>query len=187
MPALDLFELASELLIQAAAALDEEAQPAMGGDPAIEGAPDRRVVVVGQPAFDCCEQLAVGVSPPGVGFIQMGDQSQLARGVACATVTEVPLRVTLTACVPGPAGDGGPPSARAINLSAVALYARGWTLWCGLRNRTREGVLFSEGQPRRAVNVGTLQPIDPQGGCAGWTFDVTVQLDPDPELGVGGS
>jgi hypothetical protein len=180
VPALDLLELASELLVQSAEILDSAADPGNG----VPGAPDRRIITVGTPALDCCDQLAVHVV---TGYEERtGDQGRIAQGVACHGMTFVELRVQITGCVPSVDDRGNPPSADAINRSAVALYSHGWTMWCGLNNRAGSE-LFGEGMPKRAITVGPLTPVEEQGGCAGWFVQVAVQLDPDPDLGAAGS
>lgn len=175
MPEHDLSELTSELLVQAAEALDTGTTPA----------PERQVLTVGAPSFDCPDQLAAFVVR--VREADIGDSSQVGGMTACHKMTLVDLRLTLTVCVPGVGQDGKPPGIDALNLSAVRLYAQGWTMWCGLRNRLHGGEMFDEGQPKRAASVGPLVPVDPQGGVAGWSIDVSVELDPDGALGIEGS
>ncbi len=171
MPAGDLFEAAAELLNQAAAAL---------GDLAPE---DRRLVTVGDPAYDCCPQLSVHAT--AIREADQGDTS--ADGVfPCVGVHVVDLVVTLLGCVPVTGEDGKPPKVQALNTSANGLYAAAWTMWCGLYNRIGNGDLYGSAQPGRVVRLRPLRPVTPQAGCAGWMVAVTVQLDPDRDLGMEG-
>lgn len=182
MAVLDLANLAGSLLDEAAAVLDAAASPS------VPGAPARQVFVVGRPAFEACDQLAVSVNP-NVRVAVTGDQAELLVGRACHNLTLAGLRLWLTACVPVSIRDGSAPKPEAINAASTRLYGQGWALWCGLRNRLHDGTLLAAfygglTPPMRqaTVIVQALTPIDAQGGVAGWTIDVLAQLDVDPAL-----
>ena len=184
MGVLDLANLAGALLDEAAEILDAAASPSLG----VPGAPARQVLSVGPPAFDSCDQLAVSVNP-SVRVAITGDQAELVVGDKCHGMTLAGLRLWLTGCTPGPSRDGSPPTPEALNAASTRLYAQGWALWCGLRNRLHDGSLFSAFYAgltpptlRPVVIVLALTPVPASGGYAGWTIDVVPQLDPDPDL-----
>jgi hypothetical protein len=172
MPAADLFEIAAELLVQSREALDP-------------GAPERRFVSVGRPFVDCPEQLAVGIIAPGAREERTGAfASPMAIEAACLSVAVVDFVVVLSRCAPAPKSDGGPPSSAQINAWAQGLYAQGWTLWNGLRNRRLSDVLYPAREDHRTAVVGPLVPLNPEGGAGGWEIVVSVEIDPDPALGL---
>lgn len=181
MPALDLAVLADHLLEQATEALDA------GAEPGVPGAPARRLITIGAPAFDfdSCAMLAVSVMP-SVRLGQAGDQSDVGRGVACLTMTLAELRVTLIGCIPSIDDAGRSPSAAAITAASTPLLGQGWVMWCGLHNLRRSGILFPPSVPGddRVVSIGPLTAIDAQGGALGWFVSVLVQIDLDRDLGT---
>jgi len=181
---LDLANLAGALLDEAAGILDGAANPGLG----VPGAPARQVLSIGPPALDACDQLAVSVSP-AVRVAITGDQAELVIGTKCHGLTLAGLRLWLTACVPAVTRDGNAPAPEAVNAASTRLYAQGWALWSGLRNRLSAGTLLASFYAgledpifRPTLLVLALTPLPALGGVAGWTVDVIPQLDPDPDL-----
>lgn len=157
MPADYLQILASDLLAAALAGL----APARTGNPE----PDRVYISHGAPAWDDCDgsgQLSVWVGP-----IQ---HVQVALGNVCQIRPSAPLCVTLLRCVPTMNDDGSPPSAAALTASAGELNRDVWSLLTEL-------YAFAAALGCDMVDVGSAEPLGPEGGLAGWRVCLDVLLN----------
>ena len=158
----DLYALCEELLAASAAALDTI--PTF--DPALAGAPDRTFVSPGQPALDCCDQLAVHAQrvneqPPGAQDThKMGARKNVVEFVV--TITRCHNVETL------------PPPTTVLDEVAEQMNADGFALWNHLWNMIRSGDLFTLCGP---VIWGGLRALTPQGGCGGWVLSVTAEVE----------
>lgn len=160
-----LYDLANELLGACAAG--------MAATPS--GAPAYQAVVVGPPAFDCCPSLYVSVislAPHELPEVAP-DMRQTRPSVPLATMQAYLLR-----CIPIVQGglELTVPAPADLIASAQQVYRDGFTTYNLIRSRARSGTLFPS-SPTRPVSVGSMMPVNPQGGCGGWMIPVTVELD----------
>lgn len=165
----DLHALADELLQAAVESLDTI--PTF--DVALLGAPDRTFISPALPVFDCCEMLTVHVD----GISEAGTSPQglaVSRRATYGRINLAGLVVSIVRCIPT-AGDGGQlPSIDSMQAAAEQTNADAWALWNHLFNMVRAGDLFALCSE---VNWDGMRPINPSGGCGGWTASFRVQLD----------
>lgn len=165
----DLHDLAQELLDACVEALDTI--PVF--EPEFVGAPARRFVSPGKPAYDCCDgeeqgQLTVHVQPVAEGPHQPGPNR-----ASQARINRVRLNITSLRCI-GMDPDGNPPDPAVAAAQAEQINRDGWAIWNHVWNMQREGLIFSEcGE----VIWGQLTSLDPSGLCGGWTLTITASLD----------
>jgi hypothetical protein len=115
-----------------------------------------------------------------VGPIAPASGDSLARlGHGLGRVIQITLQIEAVGCVPVAQevrpSQYAPPSASQIRDSSAEIYAWGWALRNGLAQEMRDGDLFGGGCTFK--DLGILQPVTPEGGCAGWILPVVVQLD----------
>lgn len=141
------------------------------------GAPGRRLVSSGRPAFDCCGQLSVWVS----GIAPVISQTRATVGaLAAAKGPQRPVAtivIQATRCDATERKEGGRPkgpSASAISAVAAETNADAWALWTHLDQAIREGDLAETctGAFRDGMTV-----IDSQGGCVGWELTYRVPMN----------
>lgn len=143
------------------------------------GTPGRAYVAQGLAAIDC-EQLTVSVyTVVNPGTAPVGAVLDRYFKVTRAhSVNIVPMTVQLVRCVPGVTQGNRQqpilPSVAELAQSSAELYADGWQLWNGLQSAKRQGAFAGV---CREFAMDPLLPIQPQGGFAGWTIPVEVQLD----------
>lgn len=167
----DLHALAQELLDAAVASLDTIPTFA----PALGGAPERSFISPGLPVWDCCEQMTVHVenifetatSPGGLGP---------GRRAVHGRVNQVAFVVSITRCIPtvGINPQDEIPLTQDLELAAEQIHADGWALWNHLYSMQRDNELFALCD---LVNWDGIRTFIPSGGCAGWEFRISVQLD----------
>lgn len=163
-----LYDLATELLGFCAAALDT--LPA--------GAPDRQYVSMGAPALDC-EQLTVHVYQVGEAVTSPNATplDRMRRAVETPRLGLTFLIVTIARdCYPGPTGRNldQPPDVVDLDAAARELSADGWLLWNVVPAALRAGELWGA---CHFTGWEPLQPLQPSGNIAGWTFPLQVQID----------
>lgn len=174
----DLYDTASNLLDFATVALDELPW----------GAPERRFVSIGYPAVDCAT-LAVFVAP--IGPLPVGPSSSpgdpFREGHPYPVLDGVTFQIQVHRCWPStPGGKAIPKAPKPADYDAATLILSGdaWQLWNALREGTNLGLF---GGPCKLIRVQAAQPVQPQGGLAGFAIIVTAQLDgfvptlPDPD------
>lgn len=164
-----LYGAAAELLAKSAAILD--ALPAK--------APANQFVSHAPPAYDCCNTLTVHAGTIIYGAFRRGAEGSVLNDPKMHVVPMIPLIVTVLRCQNAQPQGGLEitlPTAAQMAADAQAVYADGWTLYCGLNTAFRDGSLFA-GFPCRAFEIDGALPIAPQGGCLGWAIAVQVQLD----------
>lgn len=161
----DLHDLGTEFLNACIAALDTI--PTY--DATLAGAPGRTFVGYGQPALDCCDQLAVNVGP-----IQEGSSAPSQPAASFARINRVTLIATASRCIPVPDAAGNPPPALEQDAAGRQINADKWALWNHIYNMIGDGDLFS-----RCCDViwGPLSPLQPNGGCGGSSLSITVCFD----------
>ncbi len=168
----DLADLAEEFLAACVEALDTvpTAEPGLGGAPA------RSFVDFGPPVFDFasaavsdedCDQLTVHV-----GTLFGGAQVPKAD---IARINMVPFIATIARCCAPTVDSQGrtlPPAVKQAFSRQV--NADKWALWNYLWNMISEGLLFDKcGQ----IQWQGLVPLNPSGGCAGSSLQVSVSVD----------
>ena len=161
----DLFALAEEYLDLCVVALE-----------AAQGAPPRRYVSPGPPAWDC-ELVAVHVGGPVVAPTSSGPGA-LAEGhrlQATGQVNIIDLVATILRCVPVMKADGSAPVASSVTDASRVTLSDLWTIWNHIAHGRREGTLF-DGKCRD-VTMDPAVTLAPAGGFAGWQVSVRVQLD----------
>lgn len=169
MDGLDLFAAASAVLDVSAQSLDS--LTAHG----LSGAPARRYVAPGLPAFDC-EQLTVyaallseaptsPLSPaPQSGSRQTSGRVNVASFLVSVVRCDIPV-----------SGDRGAPSVDGLEAAAEQIYGDGWSVWNGLWWSFRNGLLLGDDRCSiRSMTAG--HPLDPQSGFGGWNVELKVQL-----------
>lgn len=169
--ATSLYAIAAELLTRSAAILAGTAA----------GAPDTQFVSQGPPPYDCPNQLTVHAGIIQYGNFRAGAEGTTIRDPKMHTVIMVPLTITALRCArPGALPQGGIEILNAdpaqIQADAEAVYADGWSLFCGINKLYRDGSLFA-GFPCRPFEVDAALPISPDGGMLGWALTLHVQLD----------
>ena len=164
----DLHDLAVEVLDACVEALDTIPD----FEPGFVGAPARRFVSPGKPAYDCCDgeehgQLTVHVSPVVEGPHEKQTNSFVYR------TNRVRVNITSLRCI-GMDPDGNPPDPDVATAQAAQLNRDGWAIWNHLFNLQRADLIFTQcGE----VIWGQLTAVDPSGLCGGWTLPITVSLD----------
>lgn len=161
----DLHALAEEYLAAVVEALDLIPDY----EPTLDGAPERSFVAPGSPAFDCCPQLTVHVSP-----LSEGSMAAPSPKASDFRINRVSLVATAIRCLPLADTNGNPPSAAEQHAAAEQINADKWAMWNHVWNLIRAGTLFERCND---VIWNGLSPITPQGGCGGSTLTVTVALD----------
>jgi len=160
----DLYDLAQEYLSACIDALDSVATE----DATLLGAPDRSFVTYANPAFDC-PQLTVHVVP-------ITESPSIAGGPMSAKTLRINL-ITLVAtsirCVPDTT------NMTQEEEAARQLHADAWALWNHIFNMIRAGAFKDK---CTEVWWDGLRPVPAQGGVAGWTLQLRVQLDGYSEL-----
>lgn len=87
------------------------------------------------------------------------------------------LLVTVVRCVHVGAGDGKlyrPPTPGQSTTDALKIMEDGWALWNGVAREILAGALFDG--VCNDIKFQGLVPLTPQGGLAGWTLQVGVEL-----------
>ena len=153
-------------------------QAALVGLPVTNPSPGRAYVAHGLAAIDC-EQLTVAVftvaqadtAPRGATL------DRYFRTTKGMSVNIVPMTVQIVRCYPGVTADNRQapilPKATALDQASQDLYLVGWQLWNGLQTAKRLGAFAGF---CREFAMDPLLPIQPQGGFAGWTIPVEVEL-----------
>lgn len=78
-------------------------------------------------------------------------------------------------CAAENSGTQAGPSADDLDDHAADLLVDAWALLTEAYDRNREGTLLP-GCDCSAITFGRLTRVDPEGGCAGWEFRITVDL-----------
>ncbi len=157
----DLHDLAADVLAAGQQILDTDDGPEI----------DRAFVSHGPPALDCCNQLAVHVA--AIGEAPTGAASVLAPGSRHVTgrINLTTLVVTVTRCHPIVGEEAAIPAADDLTAGAAILNADAWSLWNGLYRM--KDTLFAACD---LVFFDGLVPLGPEGGCAGWVFQIRFEL-----------
>lgn len=165
----DAFDLCAEYL----AACEAAVATAPGGTIL------RAYVSPGPPPFDCAPQLTVHaggpaesdtapLSPPLV----IGERTRLQGAVFQMLMTATVIR-----CAPVIDDNGILPTTTEMEAAAVETISDVWAIWNFCRTEIRDGTLFASPSGRREVFFDPAIPVPIEGGTAGWSIPVRVQLD----------
>jgi hypothetical protein len=127
--------------------------------------PDRVYISHNSPAWDECSgdgQLSVWIGPIV--------HTQVAVGSVCQIRASAPLCVTLLRCVPTMRDDGSPPTSAELTASADGLNRDVWSLLTELYD-------YVAALGCDIVDVGSAEPLGPDGGLAGWRVCIDVLLN----------
>lgn len=142
------------------------------------GTPERAYVAHGLPAIDC-EQLCVS----SYVIAQMDTAPRQLPGDAMfkpkyGSVNVPVFVISIVRCYPVVTLDQRQepifPSVAELTAASQLLYADAWQLWNAVQTAKREGAfdgLCSE------LRMDPVNPIQPNGGFAGWTLPVEIELD----------
>ncbi len=130
-------------------------------------APERRYVAHGSVTWDC-PLLATHL-------VRVTPKVLDTRLEKCGIVHDARLAVVLLRCYPVPSDSGTPPSAAELTDAGRDLATDGQALWKGLTRAWVEGS-FPTGIPCSRVTWGSLEPLAPSGGYAGWRVELSVRL-----------
>ncbi len=165
-----LHEIAQELLDAAEAAVADTV-----GGPVVEA-----FLSPGLPAFDRgCDiavawagQLGMEATAPLAPAPAVGHRFQYGGWVNLPT-----LNVTVLRCVAVAQDQKGVyrvPSPDQLSADARKVMEDGWAIWNGVCRDILRGELF--GGTCNDIKVQALIPVVPEGGLAGWTLNVAVEL-----------
>jgi hypothetical protein len=135
-------------------------------------APDRVYVAHAQPAIDC-EQLTAHLALVRAREMDPNRGGDFAP--SCLLVWAAQVVLELWRCVPVQTEDAPPPAAD-IASADKALISDGMAITRAL-SRARADGSWPEGLACSNVRFGPLEPLQEQGGYAGWRLSVEVQLD----------
>lgn len=178
----DLYELCDELLTFAAGALDSLADWPETAD--LDGAPDARFITAGLPAIDCCPGLWAYVGPlsegptsPARTGLDPGHRSGSFPRISLPTINLLIVRCTPTFTAAAGGADVEFPSSAELAGVARQVYADGWVLWTSISRAIRAGDLLTRCSE---AFLDSGLPVDPSGGCVGWTMTMRVNLPSYP-------
>lgn len=129
--------------------------------------PERQYVAHGAVAWDC-EQLTTHL-------LRLRPKVLDSRSERCAIVHDATVVVTLIRCHPTGTEKKPIPSADDLDEAGRQLAIDGQALWKGLTRAWAEGT-WPAGIPCSRVTWGSLEPLAPSGGYAGWRVEASVRL-----------
>lgn len=136
------------------------------------------------PPDDCCDFLSVWVERirPSEGFAdgQYVTGGRLwARCGNLSSIADVNIRL-VRPCFPVVIDDALNPFPPAIDIQAAseALAIDAWVLNCCIHTAISNGELLPDDVVGSCleVGIGDMVPHGPNGGCAGWTWDLSIEL-----------
>lgn len=144
-------------------------EDAYGQVPDAPTIPGRRFVTHGQPVWDN-EQLAVAVL--AIKPTKPFPQQQISR-IECAVIAGVDLSIEIVRkwCTNGCDADQ-------LAAATMLLGRDAATLWAHVAQEATGGRLLRSfpGVGCKAVGLGGLVPVGPQGGMAGWRWPISIEL-----------
>lgn len=137
------------------------------GVPEAQGGPGGRALVSpGLPSIDCCPWLSVHIGAQGVAAV--GAVGPLGSGRKAAFVPQVTFVLIVARCMPGLERGAKFPSVAALELAAQMVAQDMWAITDAARKADKADTLFG-GACREVEHLGAT-PLDPAGGCGGWTI-----------------
>lgn len=165
-----LGNLAQALLDSAAAAL---VQASTG-----RAAPSVTVLSHGPPPLEwCCNDGMLAVH---LASVTHGPSD--VPHVPCGVDPVARFVVTVARCWPA-MDDSGLLDADEFDTAAADHLEDLWCLLTEFYDRLAAGTLFPGQVTCEQVEIGDAEPLDAEGGCAGWTIEVTVHLNDSGPVG----
>lgn len=136
------------------------------------------------PPSDCCSMLAVWIED--IRPIQGFENAQYISGVKLTgrcgdigAVIDVAIRL-VRPCYPGLIDNPMNPFPDPVDIQAAAenLLVDAWSLRCCIMQAQCAGLLLPSTTDCLEVAWGDMLPYGPEGGCAGWTWHITVEMPP---------
>lgn len=159
------------------ATLEAVAQSLIAAQPFVPaGITDYRFVSFNEPAWDCCPAMSVFVSNLRTNQADMA-RTQQGR-VCCPSTYLVDVTVLILGCYTTQDPTAGIDPVL-LNAEAQQLDAIGLAAWAGFLCQYRDGNIVNTG-PGSGCSLmwlGPLNPVGPEGGCAGWRFTATILLE----------
>lgn len=135
-----------------------------------------RFVSFNEPAWDCCPALSVFVSNLRP---SPADTARMVEGrICCPSTYQVDLTFVILGCYMTQDPTNASVTAAILNSEAQQLLAIGLVAWSGFICQWRAGnIVETDPGGCNLLWMSPLDPVGPEGGCAGWRFTVTVLLD----------
>jgi hypothetical protein len=149
----------------------------------LEGTPDGRPTDVWlyhtAPPADCCQGIYAWVESIGMSKSFPGDWTGPVDCVGLVPVAKVALRL-YRPCWPVVKDNPNspfPPGAES-DVAAANLQMDAVKLICCLTGDLSDpgGVIWNAAGDCLKATIGTIQPVTPSGGCAGWTIRMSIEL-----------
>lgn len=156
----DIFDVEQAFLAAAVAALELTDA----------GAPPRQIISPGQPALDCCGQVAVWAQTLGETDFQHGQGALAAASrIRSGGLPQLLISIQATRCHLGLKAieKGDLPSPADITATARIVDQDGWALRNHIAWELRHGALADL---CNGVEMLGGEKMIPQGGCVGWGF-----------------
>lgn len=160
------FAYANQLLELAETALATTVGGQIGVPEADGGPGGKALVAPGLPAIDCCPWLSVHIA--GQTVSPAGGQGTLGQGRKIGLVPQLTFVLIVARCIPGLAKTGKFPPVAQMELVAQQVDQDMWAITDAARKAQAAGTLFA-GACREIEHLGAT-PLDPSGGCGGWTI-----------------
>jgi len=135
------------------------------------------------PPDDCCDFLAIWLDRirPRIGFqnaAYVTGEKVWARCGDVGGVADINIRL-VRPCFPTLIDDAfNPfPAASVMQAAAENLLIDVQVFRCCFTSAACNGLIFPSDQDCQEVAYGDITPYGPHGGCAGWDFTYTVELD----------
>ncbi len=142
----------------------------------LRGAPARRYVAAGLPAFDC-EQLVVwtqGLSEELTNPLAPQPATG-SRPKARGRINLVNFEVSVVRCIATLSGNQVP-TVDQEEAGAEQILADGWALWNRLFGLAMRNELFG-GDVCQVRRMQSSHPVDPAGGFGGWNIVIQTEVD----------
>lgn len=146
------------------------------------GTPDRSYVDAAPPAWDCCPFLNVYVAALAEApTAPVTPAEATAQRTSFGSIILATYVITAVRCAAS-IGPDNLPSVLDLNTVASHVQQDGWALWNGLRHAVACGRLFDT---CTGVHFDGGRPINTQGGCVGWVFQIRAMVPGIPNPGCG--
>lgn len=133
-----------------------------------------------EPPADCCDYVSVWAERlrPSNGFAdgQYVTGGRLVMRCGLATIADLNIRL-MRPCFPVLIDNPRDPFPEpdVMQQASELLDQDAWIMNCCFQQMVTEGLLEAVGECLE-VGIGDMVPIGPQGGCAGWNWDISVEM-----------
>lgn len=169
----DLADILQSILVASCACLEDT----------LAGTPEMCFVSHNEPADDCCDYLAVWVERirPSHGFAEGQYITGGKLWNKCCDlnfVADISIRL-VRPCFPTLKDNPFDPFPGADEMMAASdsLLQDIRKLQCCVTGAWCDGTLIPSDGPCLEMGVGDVLPHGPKGGCAGWTWQIAIELD----------